>query len=93
MGLPRWLKGEESSCHCRRREFDPWIGKIPWRRKWEATPVFLPEKFHGPRSLVGCSPWGCKDLYTTEQLSTHKYIGMYNVILDYVVMFFCNCSA
>ena len=35
MGLPRWLNGEKSACHCRRYGFDPWVGKIPWRRKWE----------------------------------------------------------
>ena len=40
--------------------FDPWVGKIPWRRKWEPTPVFLPEKSHGQRSLAGYSPWGRK---------------------------------
>ena len=38
--------------------FDPWIGKIPWRRKWQPIPVFLPGKSHGQRSLVGYSPWG-----------------------------------
>ena len=38
--------------------FDPWVGKIPWRRKWQPAPVFLPGKFHGQRSLVSYSPWG-----------------------------------
>ena len=38
--------------------FDPWVGKIPWRRKWHPTPVFLPGESHGRRSLVGYSPWG-----------------------------------
>ena len=41
--------------------FDPWVGKIPWRRKWQLTPVFLPGKFHGRRSLAGYSPWGRKE--------------------------------
>ena len=40
---------------CGRRRFDPWVGKIPWRRKWQPIPVLLPEKFHGRRSLVGYS--------------------------------------
>ena len=40
--------------------FDPWVGKIPWRSKWQPTLVFLPGKSHGQRSLVGCTPWGCK---------------------------------
>ena len=40
--------------------FDPWVGKIPWRRKWEPTPVFLPGESHGQRSLATYGPWGCK---------------------------------
>ena len=51
----------------RRCRFDPWIGKIPWRWK-QPIPVFLPGKFHGQRSLVGYSPWGCKELDMTERL-------------------------
>ena len=46
-GFPRWLSGKESTCQCkrcRRYGFDPWIRKIPWRRKWQPTPVFLPGK-------------------------------------------------
>ena len=46
--------------------FDPWVGKIPWRRKWQPTPVLLSEKFHGLRSLVGYSPWGHKKSDMTE---------------------------
>ena len=42
--------------------FDPWVGKIPWRRKWQPTPVFLLGEFHGQRSLAGYSPWGRKDM-------------------------------
>ena len=45
--------------------FDPWIGKIPWRREWLPTPVFLPGELQGQRSLVGYSPWGCKQSDTT----------------------------
>jgi len=45
---------------------DPWIGKIPWRRKWQPGPVFLPEKFHGQRSLVGYSPWCFKESDSNE---------------------------
>ena len=48
--------------------FDPWVRKIPWRRKWQPTPVFFPGEFHGQRSLVGYSPWGRKESDTTEQL-------------------------
>ena len=49
-----------------RHKFDPRVGKIPWRRAWQPTPVFLPGESHGQRSLVGYSPWGCKELDTTE---------------------------
>ena len=48
--------------------FDPWVGKILWRRKWQPTPVLLPGKSHGWRSMVGYSPWGHKESDTTEQL-------------------------
>ena len=46
--------------------FDPWVGKIPWRRAWQATPVFLPGESHGQSSLVGYSLWGRKESDTTE---------------------------
>ena len=46
--------------------FDPWVGKIPWSRAWQPTPVFLPGDSHGQRSLAGYSPWGCKESDTTE---------------------------
>ena len=59
-GVPRWFSAKESACQCRRRGFDPWVGKIPWRRKWQPTPIFLPGKSHGQRSLVGYSPQGPK---------------------------------
>ena len=50
----------------RRPGFDPWVGKIFWRRSWQPTPVFLPRESHGQRSLQGCSPWGRKESDTTE---------------------------
>ena len=45
---------------------DPWVRKIPWRRAWQYTPVFLPGQSHGQKSLVGYSPWDCKESDTTE---------------------------
>ena len=48
--------------------FNPWVGKIPLRRKCLFIPVFLPAEFHGQRSLAGYSPWGCKESDTTERL-------------------------
>ena len=53
----------------RRPRFDPWVGKICWRRKWPPTPVFWPGEFHGERSLAGYSPWGRKEQDTAEQIS------------------------
>ena len=47
--------------------FDPWVGKIPWRRKWEPTPGFLPGKSYGQRSLEGYSPWGLKVFLRMQQ--------------------------
>ena len=64
VGLPRW-------CHwrrCKRREFDPWVRKIPWRKAWQSTPVFLPGESHGQRSLVGYDPWGHKEWDTTKAI-------------------------
>ena len=58
MGFLGNTSGQESTCHLKRHCFDLWAGKIPWRRKWQPTPVFLPRKFHGQRSLAGYNPWG-----------------------------------
>ena len=58
-GLLWWLSGKES-CKCRRHGFNPWVEKIPRRRKWQPTVVVLPGKCDGQRSLSGYSPWGCK---------------------------------
>ena len=56
---PDGSSGKEPACQCkryRRCRFDPWVRKMPWRRKWQSTPVFLPGKSHGQRSLAGYSP-------------------------------------
>ena len=60
MGFPDGARGKESACQCRGLAFDPWVVKIPWSRKWQSTPEFLPEHFHGQRSLVGYSLWDFK---------------------------------
>ena len=64
--------GKESACQCRRCGFDLWVRKIPWRRAWQPTPVFLPGESHGQRSLAGYSPRGHRESDTAEQLSAHK---------------------
>ena len=52
---------------CRRPGFDPWVEKIPWRRAWQTTPVFLPRESHEQRSLASYGPWGRKEVDMTEQ--------------------------
>ena len=64
--LPRWLSGKESTCQYRRPRLDPRVGKIPWRRKWQPTPVFFPGKSHRQGHVAGCSPWGHVELDTTQ---------------------------
>ena len=69
--FPGGASGKEPACQCRRHKrcrFDPWVGKIPWRKAWQPTPVFLPGESHGRRSLVGYSPWGRTESDTTERL-------------------------
>ena len=56
MGFPPSSVGKESACNAGDLGFNSWVGKIPWRRKWQPTPVFLPGKPHGWRSLAGYSP-------------------------------------
>ena len=73
-GLPRWFSGKQSACQCRRHRFNSWIRKIPWRRKGQPTPVFLPGKSPGQRSLADYSPWGHKESDTTERLSMHMLL-------------------
>ena len=62
------------------RGFDPWVEKLSWKRKWQTTPVFLCVKFHGQRSLVDYSQRGCKELDTTEQLSTQAHSGLLPIL-------------
>ena len=67
--LTRWLSGKEFACDAEDAGglgFDPWVRKIPWRRAWQPTLVFLPRESHGQRSLVGYSPWDQKESDTTE---------------------------
>ena len=59
-GLPRWISGKESTCQWKRLRFNPWVRKIPWRRKWQPTPVLLPEKSRGQMSLVGLKSSGSR---------------------------------
>ena len=74
-GFPGGASGKDPACQCRRCKrhgFDPWVGKISWRRAWQPTAVFLPGKSHARRGLAGYSPWGHRELDATEH-QAHIY--------------------
>ena len=73
-GLPWWLRWWRICLQCRTPKFDPWVGKIPWRREWLPTLVFLPGESHGERSLAGYSLWVCKESDMTEWRILSIYI-------------------
>ena len=89
-GLPWWLSGKEPPCQCRRCGFNPWVRKVPWRRKWQPPPIFLPGKSHGQRSLVRYSSRGHKRVgYDVE--AKQQYIS---IVLDLYRVWnitFCRC--
>ena len=86
----QWLKKKKILLPSRRCEFDPWVGKFPWSSKWQPTPLFLPEKSRGQRSLVGYSPWGCKRVNMTQwQNNSNHHHCMVLVSLN---CFFCFSS-
>ena len=72
LGVPggSLVKNLSANAGCR---FDPWARNIPWRRKWQPTPVFWPRKSHGQRGLEGYSPWDCKESDMTE----HEHYSFY----------------
>ena len=69
-----WQRIQLQQRSLRRRGFDPWVRKIPWRRQRQPTLAFLPGKSHGQKSLAGCSPWGRKALDTTEPTHTLQFL-------------------
>ena len=81
---------KESACQCRRYRrwgLDPWVGEIPWRRQWQPTLIFLPGESHEQRSLVGYSPWGHKELDTTE----HTHLAPYSQWLQLSLFIVWRC--
>ena len=66
MDFPGGLDDKESACNAGGPRFNPWVRKIPWRKEWLPTPVFLTGEFHGPSSLEGYNPWGRKESDMTE---------------------------
>jgi len=76
MGFPGGANSKELACQYRRQKrhgFNLWVGKIPWTRAWQPTPVFLPEEFHGQRSLEGYRPWDHKESRQLKRLDTQTY--------------------
>ena len=69
MGFPGGSDDKESACNAGDLGSIPGLGRSSWRREWQPTPVFLPGEFHGQRSLMGYSPWGCKESDMTERLT------------------------
>ena len=72
-GLPWWLRRQRICLQCGTPGFDPWVGKIHWRREWHPTQGFLPGKFHGEGRLAGYSPWDCKESDMIEQLTQWQH--------------------
>ena len=77
--LPKWclvvkIRLPVQQTRHKRCEFNPWVGKIPWSRNWQPSPVFSPRKFYGQRNLAGYSPLGHKESDTTESLSTQNIL-------------------
>ena len=87
-GLPRCLSAKASACQCkrsRRHRFDPWVRKVPWRSKWQPTPVFLPgQESHGQRSLVGYSLWSCKRVRLSDWTITMSSVTSGRALLTAV---------
>ena len=89
--FPGGASGKEPTCQCRRLKrckFGPWVWKIPWRRAWQPTAVFLPGESHGQRSLEGYSPWGCRVGHSWSDLAaaaaTYIYIPSFFGFLSYL---------
>ena len=83
--FPSGASGKEPDCQCRRHKrcgFDPWVGKIPWKRAWQPTSVCLPGESHRQRSLEGYSPWGHKESDTTEA-TEHAHMQMMSKKITY----------
>ena len=91
-GLPWWLSWLRICLQCRRPGFDPWIGNIPWRGKWQLTPVFLPGEYHGQRSLAGYRTWF---LNIPKTLIAHDHYiacGHFQINCFEIFLFLCALS-
>ena len=95
MLLPWWCSVKEFACHCRRPKrhgFNPWVRKIPWRRKWQPTPVFLFGESHEQRSLASYIPCGCKESDRTQHITEAYYLWTSFKIMSknfFLILFCC----
>ena len=87
-GFPRDHSGKESNLQCRRPDFNRWVRKILCRRKWQPTPIFLPEKSHGQRSLAGYSPWGHKRV--RHDLAKQQYLVQISLVFYLMSLFWVS---
>ena len=71
-GFPSGSEDKKICLLCGRLGFNPWVGKIPWRREWLSIPVFLPGEFYGQRSQAGYSPWCCKESDMAKWITVSK---------------------
>ena len=88
LGFSGGASSKEPACQyrrCKRSRFDPWVGKIPWKKKWQPTLVFLSGESHGQRSLAGYSAWGCKESDTTEWLNTYAHSTSINCLIHHLI--------
>ena len=93
MSFPGGSNREEFACNAGETGFDPWVGKMPWRRKWLLIPVFFLGEFHGQRSLVGYSPWGHIESDMTERLTLNTWqLYGYAIYLFIYYVHICMCS-
>ena len=97
-GFPGGASCKEPNCQCRRSKrcgFDPWVGKTPWRRAWQPTPVFLPGESQGQRGPAGYGPQGHKQLDTTEATQhtrMHIYTYIFKLATPFKKPFLFICS-
>ena len=96
MGSRGGHRGKIPTCHCRRRKrrrFDSWVKKIPWRRAWQPTPVSLPGESHGQRSLAGYSPWGRKSRTQLSNYTTTTTITRFRLKVECFAVLPCSVAS
>ena len=92
LGFPEDTSAKESTSQYKRCGVSPWVCKIPWRRKWHPTPVFLPGYTHGQRRLLGFSPWGCKEQQRAEHLQIVTItVNVRHVTFQWLIKYLPHC--